>query len=364
MFAVDYQDILAKVDSIDPIAYGKTRNYLDGKVTCLSAYISRGVISTKQIAESVLNKGYDPKQIDVFLKELAWRDYFQQVWMAIGDQINQDIKQSQEGVSHLQIPCAIVNGKTGIKSVDQGIARLYQSGYMHNHTRMFVASLCCNLGKSHWLTPAKWMYYHLLDADWASNALSWQWVAGSFSSKKYFVNQETINRFSGFDQEHTFLDCSYEDLKEKDVPKELEALVDLKLSTDLPKAEKVSINPELPTFIYNFYNLDPKWGTDQPSNRVLLLEPSFFQKYPVSPKTIDFILQLTTNIEEIQVVLGEFDEVFDSQYHAQIHYKEHPTVLHYKGTRHERDWMFEKVSGFYPSFFKYWKSVCNVYFGA
>lgn len=360
MVAIDFQDILAKVEAIDPIAYGKTRNYLDGKVTYLSPYISRGVISTKQIAESVLKRGYDPKQIDVFLKELAWRDYFQQVWMAIGDQINQDIKQEQEGVSNFQIPRTIVKGNTGVKAVDYGIDRLYQTGYMHNHTRMFVASLACNLGKSHWMLPAKWMYYHLLDADWASNALSWQWVAGSFSSKKYYVNQETINRFSGFEQEHTFLDFSYEDLKEREIPKELEALMDLEFNTDLPKGENVSINPDLPIFIYNFYNLDPNWGTDQPSNRVLLLEPSFFQKYPVGSKTIDFVLQLSRNIPEIQIVVGEFDHVFDSKFHSQIHYKEHPTVLNYKGTRHERDWMFEEVSGYYPSFFKYWKE-CSKY---
>lgn len=362
MFETGYKNILAQVEAVDPIAYGKTRNYLDGKVTYLSPYISRGVISTKLIAESVLRRGYKPEEIDVFLKELAWRDYFQQVWKSLGDEIDRDIKQVQERVSNHLLPIAVVDGKTGIEAVDQGVDLLYKTGYMHNHTRMFVASLVCNMGRSHWLTPAKWMYYHLLDADWASNALSWQWVAGSFSSKKYFVNQETINRFSGFEQENTFLDRSYEEIKEIPVPEQLEEISNLELKTLLPKSQAIKLNSDLPIYVYNFYNLDPAWGTEKPSNRVLLLEPSFFQKYPISSNTVEFILKLSRNIPEIQIIVGEFDEVFDSRFQSQIHYKEHPTVPHYKGKKHNRDWMFEEVSGYFPSFFKYWKSVGKIYF--
>ena len=57
---------------------------------------------------------------------------------------------------------------------------------------MYVASIACNIAQSHWIVPAKWMYYYLLDADWASNSLSWQWVAGT-NLKKYFANQQNIN---------------------------------------------------------------------------------------------------------------------------------------------------------------------------
>ena len=83
MFETDFNKILQQVDAIDPIEYGKTRNYIDGAVTKLSPYISRGVISTKYIARKVLGKGYKPYQIESFLKELAWRDYFQQVWLCL-----------------------------------------------------------------------------------------------------------------------------------------------------------------------------------------------------------------------------------------------------------------------------------------
>mgnify|MGYP006195700273 CR=1 FL=1 len=60
---------------------------------------------------------------------------------------------------------------------------------------MYLAAMVCNNAKSHWLTPARWMYYHLLDGDLASNALSWQWVAGTFSHKKYIANQQNINKY-------------------------------------------------------------------------------------------------------------------------------------------------------------------------
>ena len=67
-FTTDYQEILQLIEAIDPIKYGKTRNYMNGAVSRLSPYISRGVISTKQVAAYVLSKGYKPQEIDAFLK--------------------------------------------------------------------------------------------------------------------------------------------------------------------------------------------------------------------------------------------------------------------------------------------------------
>ena len=136
MFETDFNKILQQVDAIDPIEYGKTRNYIDGAVTKLSPYISRGVISTKYIARKVLGKGYKPYQIESFLKELAWRDYFQQVWLALEDDINKDIKQAQPNVVNQQIATVIVDAKTGIDAIDNGIQDLYDTGYMHNHLPM------------------------------------------------------------------------------------------------------------------------------------------------------------------------------------------------------------------------------------
>lgn len=355
MFAVNYSEIISQIEVIDPIRYGKTRNYIDGAVTKLSPYIARGVISTRQVALSVLSRGFKPYEIESFLKELAWRDYFQQVWIALKDEIDQDIKQAQSNVANYQIASNIVEAKTGIQAIDEGIRNLYHTGYMHNHLRMYVASLACNIAQSHWLMPAKWLYFHLLDADWASNALSWQWVAGSFSSKKYFANQENINRYCYTNQRQTFLDIPYEDFANLLIPKPLTELIDWKMETSLAKQKDLALNLDLPTYIYNFYNLDPHWDSHILANRVLLLEPSFFQKYPVSDSTIDFVLNLANNIPNIQIFVGEFGDLSKQTTCKTIHYKEHPTNQHYQGILHQRDWLFPQIIGYYPSFFNYWK---------
>ena len=82
---------------------------------------------------------------------------------------------------------------------------------------MYLASITCNMAKSHWLVPSKWMYYHLLDGDIASNNCSWQWVSGAFSSKKYYCNQENINKYCFTKRTNSFLDKTYEDIVQMEV---------------------------------------------------------------------------------------------------------------------------------------------------
>jgi deoxyribodipyrimidine photo-lyase len=71
----NYNEILKQLDQIKPLEYARNRNFIDGSVTRLSPYISRGVISTKQVLNHVLKKGFSPKKIEKFIQELAWRDY-------------------------------------------------------------------------------------------------------------------------------------------------------------------------------------------------------------------------------------------------------------------------------------------------
>ena len=355
MFPNKYAEVLTLLDRVDPVKYGATRNYLNGAVTRLSPYISRGVISTRQVAQHMLRKGFQPYQIESFLKELAWRDYFQQVWIARQDGIDRELKQTQSNVMHHEIPSKLLVANTGIHALDDGIQSLYDTGYMHNHMRMYTASVACNIGQAHWRMPAQWMYFHLLDADWASNALSWQWVAGSFSSKKYFCNQENINKYTGSTQRNTFLDLPYEALPDLSVPEALRETETINLQTQLPVASAPVLDDALPIYIYNFYNLDPRWGSDLKAHRILLLEPSFFAKYPVCARTIDFIIALSNNIEGMQVAVGEFSSVFAGVSTERLHFKEHPCNAHYQGLEHPRDWMFPEVKGYYPSFFAFWK---------
>ncbi|HQR93644.1 MAG: hypothetical protein B7Y15_10530 [Bacteroidetes bacterium 24-39-8] len=390
LFKTDIGSILAQVESIDPVAYGKTRNDLDGAVTYLSPYISRGVISTKQVLESVFKRGFKLYQIESFVKELCWRDYFQRVGQE--KNLSLPIKQAQDHVAHLQIPLAVMQAQTGIEGIDQAIAGLYQTGYMHNHARMYTASVVCNIAKSDWLMPAQWMYYHLLDGDWASNACSWQWVAAANSGKKYYANQENINKYTKIAQRHTFLDCTYEELAIMQIPEALKTLASFQpepqdqfnhtsnnhtLFTNTDQLEtthnqSLFINTDesgittQPIFIYNYYNLDPHWHRDEPGTRILLLEPEFFEQYPISSKCWNFMMDLAAEIPNITVYYGSFASLLEilSQSNPthenlanNIRYKEHPLNLGYQGIEEPRDWIAPTVQGYYPSFFAYWKAV-------
>ena len=354
-FTVDYASILKKIEVINPVKYAHSRNYIDGQVNYLSPYISRGVISTKQILASLQGKSYSFEQLEPLIQQLCWRDYFQRI--AQVKEINTEIKQVQEQVKHHAIPLSITEGKTGIQAIDQAIGTLFESGYMHNHSRLYLAALTCNIGKSHWLHPAKWMYYHLLDGDWASNACSWQWVAGANSSKKYYANQENINKYTASKQRNTYLDTSYEVLPEIEIPDSLATTEEFDFEITLPEGNIIQIIHDQPIFIYNYYNLDPLWHKNEPGNRILLLEPEFFQNYPVSKKCMDFMLDLSKNIQGIQIYVGSFQS-FSAEYkETSIYYKEHPLNIGYFGIQEERDWISNDVSGYYPSFFSYWKKV-------
>lgn len=352
-FETAYAEILARVRRVDPVAYGQSRNYINGAVTGLSPYISRGVISTRQVLESVLAAGHEPPKIEKFIQELAWRDYWQQLWITHKAGIDEDLKSPQPLAAKKGIPASILHHQTGIEAIDKGIASFYETGYMHNHVRMYVASLACNMGRCHWKVPAQWMYYHLLDADWASNALSWQWVCGANSHKLYYANQDNINKYCHTDQRGTFLDIDYDQFTASGIPDVLNTVVQPDLIASLSPAGIPDIDPKLPTLIYNFYNLDPDWRSDMTANRILLLEPSVFTKYPVSPRSIDFCIALAKdNIPGIQVWVAEFPELRHLA-PGEIYYKEHPLNA-YAGHEDARTWMTE-VKGAFPSFFAFWK---------
>jgi len=358
-FPTDYQSILERLENIDPIKYAYSRNFVDGRVTYLSPYISRGVISLQQVLHQVL-KTHQPQQIEKFIQELAWREYWQRTWQSIGDKLFTDIKQPQQDVVHRKMVAAIENADTGIVAIDEHIELLYATGYMHNHVRMYISAIACNNAKAHWLQPAQWMYYHLLDGDLASNHLSWQWGAGSFSSKKYYCNQENINRYTKSNQQNTFLDTSYEAITLMQVPEILQEKSNFFPTTNLPEKVVPILKEGTPIVIYNSYNLDPTWHTSEPANRILLLEPNHFKKYPVSEKVIQFILDLSKNIEDIQIFTGNFNELKTLAGNRSILFKSHTSCVHYEGVAEKNDDLFPKVMGYFSSFFSYWKK-CEKY---
>ena len=227
---------------------------------------------------------------------------------------------------------------------------------MHNHMRMYVASIATNVAKSHWKQPAKWMYYHLLDGDWASNALSWQWVAGSNSNKKYYANQENINKYFNSTQKNSFIDCSYDHFKSMDIPESLVKKINFNFELNLPSKEEIKLDSTLPTLLFNYYIIDPNWRANEKTNKLLIFETELFKKYPVSKKCIDFCLELSKNINDIQIYVGSFEDLHKNYPEMLFIFKEHPLNEHYKGETDKRDWLYE-IEGDFTSFFKYWNKI-------
>ena len=364
-FITNYAEVLNRIEAIDPTRYAKTRNYVDGDITYLSPYISRGVITLPQIAKTVLAKGYKAYQVEKFLQELAWREFFQRQWQQLGDGIFTDIRQPQHDVAHHQMVNALEDAATGIDAIDKLIDNLYETGYMHNHARMYIAGIACNIAKAHWLQPSRWLYYHLLDGDLASNACSWQWVAGTFSAKKYIANQENISRYLHSNQLKSYLNEPYQTIFDQPIPAALMETFDLELTTSLPETDAAfTLDTNIPLHIYTNYWLNPNWRTAEDANRVLLLEPSHFSKHPVSEKVINFYLKLAIdNIPGIHVFVGEFSGLKKKYGSNDIFSMEHPLHRHFTGTKDAYPWMFPQVNAYPKSFFNFWKQ-CEKYLSA
>jgi deoxyribodipyrimidine photo-lyase len=368
LFTSQTKDSLLKMAAnIDPVRYAQTRNHIKGSVTKLSPYISRGVISTRDVMEILQEKGWTWKECESLLKELAWRDYFQRVQQHYPSLHLQAIKQEQTGVVSHGIPVSVLNGETGIEGIDNGILEMMETGYMHNHQRMYTAMLCCNIGQFHWKSCADWLYYHLIDGDLASNYCSWQWTAGAFSSKRYIANQENINHYTDTAQTNTFLDADYDALREMSIPTALQENHDWQpfhwSSSALKDAFQDKIiafgfpSDNLPVVIYNTYQLSQDNLVSMPHHKVLLLEPSFFQKFPISPLVMDWILSQAALIDGLTCFVSEWAEWSQMTTGHGCHFLEHPLFDHYQGSKISRQWMFPGLDGYYPSFFAFWKQV-------
>ncbi len=202
----------ARLSAVDIAAYGKTRNHLNGRVTRLAPYITHGFVSIPELFERLPRL----KLADKLAFEFGWREFFHHVWSREGDRILSDLRPALPGVQYARtLPDDIREGRTGLPAIDRAVRQLYETGYLHNHARMWIASYVVHLRKVHWRAGADWMFAHLLDGDLASNHLSWQWVAATFSSKPYLFNAENVARHAPADWHcaGSAIDTDYETLE-------------------------------------------------------------------------------------------------------------------------------------------------------
>lgn len=357
-FPTNYKDIVTRIESINPIEYAKTRNYTNGEVTHLSPYLTHGVISTYEIMKHVLTK-YTTAQSKKLIQELCWREYFQSVYRSNEVDIWTDIRFEQPYVRHYGIPQQMEEINTGITAIDNALKQLLESGYMHNHERMWLAALVCNHAHYHWKQPSQGLYYYLLDGDIASNTLSWQWIAGSFSSKQYLANQENINTYSNTIQRNTVLDTSYEQLADVDISDSWSNSKTFNKSTDLSNIQNLVETEITNTLVYHPWMLDPKWYIDSHQRRVLLLDTSHFQKYPISDKRLQFILDLAKNIPELEIYQCDISTITFTDCIT----REHPNIATWELPQEAQKLLLPDLQNtYFKNFFSFWKKAEKILF--
>ena len=183
--------------------YAAGRNYDRGlgkhrQGSMLSAYITRRMVTEEEVVRAVLER-HRPYQADKFIQEVCWRTYWKG-WLALRPAVWRDYLADLEKARaepQSEAFSRAVEGRTGIDCFDAWSRELTETGYLHNHARMWFASIWIFTLRLPWTLGADFFYRHLLDADAASNTLSWRWVAGLHTrGKHYAARAENIHRFT------------------------------------------------------------------------------------------------------------------------------------------------------------------------
>ncbi len=289
---------LERAARIDPEGYALTRNFLSGEVTRLSPYLTHGIVSIPELLANIHTRHaltWDAK----LAFEFGWREYFQHVWMRLGEGIWNEPHAAPAKAYADQLPDDIRTASTGVAIIDQQVRALYRTGYLHNHARMWIASYVVHIRKVSWHAGANWMYAHLLDGDIASNTLSWQWVAGTWTGKPYLFNAENVARYApGVDCSGSVIDQTYEALdalarsqgstarppKPSDIDPTIEP--DVLCLPFAPHADAASEAPQEAAWLMH------PWSLHLPDDRaaVGVIDTDFHTRYPWSRARWQFVM--------------------------------------------------------------------------
>jgi deoxyribodipyrimidine photo-lyase len=191
---------LTRLAAFEPAGYTGSRNMLDGSVSRLSPYLRHGILELAEVRDAVLARGLASRTVEKFLQELGWRDYWRRIYGLIGERVGDDLEPGTSGWppgSYAEeLPYDIQSAHTGLACMDAFVGDLVETGYLHNHARMWFASYLVHHRRVSWRSGARFFETHLLDGDPASNRLSWQWIAGTFSERPYLFNRENLERYT------------------------------------------------------------------------------------------------------------------------------------------------------------------------
>lgn len=206
---------LARLESFAPAAgraYANRRN-TDcgpddrGNVSVLSPYLRHRLITEREVLEAVLAR-HSPEAAEKFVQEVFWRGYFKghletrpAIWQRYREALAGQQSAAEGGGGFARAYHRAVAGKTGIDCFDAWVGELLETGYLHNHTRMWFASIWIFTLQLPWELGADFTYRHFVDGDPASNTLSWRWVGGLHTRGKTYlarpdnIAQHTCGRF-------------------------------------------------------------------------------------------------------------------------------------------------------------------------
>lgn len=188
--------------------YAQKRNFDLGAgghshVSTLSPYLRMKVLDEGDVSRAVLDQ-MDARDADKFIAEVWWRTYWKgwmeqrpAVWASYRDDLTRlhNEVQTQSGLRQRWEDACL--GQTGIKPFDHWAKELAETGYLHNHARMWFASIWIFTLKLPWQLGADFFLRHLLDGDAAVNTLSWRWVAGiQTQGKTYLADPSNIAKFT------------------------------------------------------------------------------------------------------------------------------------------------------------------------
>ena len=184
--------------------YSKLRNFDFGpdnrsNISCLSPYITHGVINELEVIHKSLKKLSFVKN-EKFIQEVLWRVYWKG-WLELRPNVWSDylieLKKLRNEFKNNQNYIDAIEGKTNLECFNQWVNELKENNYLHNHTRMWFASIWIFTLELPWQLGAEFFLQHLYDGDPASNTLGWRWVAGvQTQGKHYLASEWNIKKFT------------------------------------------------------------------------------------------------------------------------------------------------------------------------
>ena len=184
--------------------YSKLRNFDFGpekrtNISGLSPYITHGVINEKEVIEKSLSK-FSFSKNEKFIQEVLWRTYWKG-WLELRPNVWTDylveLNKIREEYKDNQNFKNAIDGKTNIECFNFWVTELKENNYLHNHTRMWFASIWIFTLELPWQLGAEFFMQHLYDGDSASNTLGWRWVAGiQTQGKHYLASEWNIKKFT------------------------------------------------------------------------------------------------------------------------------------------------------------------------